>query len=75
MKATKKMLREIKECCHDGHGASVFSNGDVYQSISYNDVIARSTVDGMDYRLFYVDDPDITLDELKYRLDMAIGNI
>ena len=70
MKATRKMLKEIKSCCHHGHGASVFGNGDVMQAISSNDVIATSKVGGgWDYRVAYIDDPDITLTELQRIFD------
>lgn len=78
MKATRKMLTEVKRCCHHGHGASLFRDGTVMQAISYNDIIARSmtTRDGnqWDYRLAYIDDPAITLAELQGILDTADSN-
>jgi len=70
MKATKKLLREIKSCCHHGHGASVFADGSVIQAVSSNDVIAYSLPGGgWEYRIAYIDDPNITLDDLDFLLN------
>ena len=72
MKATRKVLSDVKSCCHHGHGASIFADGDVMQAISSNDVMARSKVGGgWDYRIAYVDDPKITLDELQDVFDRS----
>lgn len=70
MEITQELLDEIKSCCHNGHGASVFANGDVYQAISSNDVLARQSSDGgWEYRVAYIDDPDIDEDALDYLLN------
>jgi hypothetical protein len=70
VKVTKQLLEEIKNCCHNGHGASVFSDGTVMQAISSNDVLARGDGQGgWDYRVAYVDDPEIDLEGLKYLLN------
>jgi len=65
----KSKLREIKNqikyCCHDGMGASVYSDGTVLQSISINDCIAVSSDNGWDYRIAYITDPNITLKQLR----------
>ena len=70
MKATRSMLKDVKSCCHHGHGASLFSNGDVIQAINSNDVIARSKIGGgLDYRIAYINDPNVTLADLQRILD------
>lgn len=62
----EKVLEEIKNCCHHGHGASVFANGDVMQAINENDVIAHSTPGGWEYRIGYIDNPDVAIEDVKY---------
>ena len=71
---TEEMLEDVKSCCHNGHGASVFADGDVMQAISSNDVIARGAPDGdgWEYRIAYVSDPDITLEDLQNIFDETI---
>ena len=72
MKATKKLLSEVKSCCHHGHGASIFADGSMMQAISSNDVMARGkSGGGWEYRIAYIDDPDITLDGLQRIFDQS----
>jgi len=74
---TKQTIMDVKACCHHGHGASVFMNADgglvVYQSVSSQDVIARSRNGGWDYRIRYITGNDITradiLDQIKYAIE------
>jgi len=61
MKATRKMLKEIRSCCHHGHGAAVFSDGSVMLALSSNAVVARDDGQGgWDFRIAYIDDPTIS---------------
>jgi hypothetical protein len=59
MKVTQKLINQIakdsKDCCHNGHGMSVFADGSTMFAVSSNDVCARSDSDGgWDYRVAYV---------------------
>jgi hypothetical protein len=59
MKITKKLINKIakdsKNCCHNGHGMSVFADGDTMFSFDVNDVCARGDgCGGWDYRVAYV---------------------
>lgn len=70
MKVTRKLLAEVKQCCHHGHGASIFADGTVMQAISSNDVMARGKIGGgWEYRIAYVDDHKITLARLQEIFD------
>jgi len=66
---TRKMLKEVKSCCHHGHGASIFRDGTIMMAINSNDVIAHSKDGGWEYRIAYIDDPDVTLSELQRVFD------
>ncbi len=69
IKITPELIEEIKSCCHHGHGASIFLDGSVMQAVSSNDCIARSNpAGGWTYRIAYIDDPEVTEDELEYYL-------
>jgi hypothetical protein len=62
MKITKKLINEIakesKLCCFNGHGMSIFCNGDTMFAINSNDVCARGDgFGGWDYRVAYVGSP------------------
>lgn len=73
MKTTKKILSEIRKCCHHGHGASLFEDGTVIQAINSNDVIARSRIEGgWEYRIAYIDDPKYTLSDLQDLIERQI---
>ena len=75
MKATKEMLKEIRSCCHNGHGAALFSDGTVIQGIDSNSVLARQKTDEngeyWDYRIAYISDPRINLEFLQEILDQS----
>lgn len=66
MKITKELVKEVKTCCHHGHGAAIFEDGSVVFAISSNDVIARGDGrGGWEYRIAYVDDPDVDKEYLE----------
>lgn len=72
LKVTRKMVSEVRRCCHNGHGASIFADGSVMQAISSNDVIARGDGrGGWDHRIAYVSDPTITTKDLQEIFDRA----
>lgn len=59
MKITQKLINQIakdsKDCCHNGHGMSVFADGSTMFAVSSNDVCARGDgYGGWDYRVAYV---------------------
>lgn len=67
-RSLKEILVDVRSCCHHGHGAALFADGDVYQAVSSNDVLAREDGEGgWEYRIAYIDDPDIT--------EVELGNI
>jgi hypothetical protein len=72
MKATRKLTSEVRRCCHHGHGAAIFADGDVMQAISSNDIIARGApAGGWEYRIAYVDDPTVTTADLQNIFDRS----
>ena len=75
MKVTKKMLKEVKQCCQYGHGASIFEDGVILQSHGYNDITAkRGRNNEWDFRLVYIDNPNIDMKELVRIIDESIDS-
>ena len=70
VKVKRSLTTAVRRCCRNGHRAAIFADGTVMEAVSVNDVVARSNGrGGWEYRIAYVDDPQVTTVQMQELFD------